>query len=101
MIEIIVKKDTITVLGHANASSYGQDIVCASVSSIIYTTVNGIFNIDKSAIEFIDEKELLKITIMNHSTVVDILIENMIVLLEQLELEYPKSIKIKKEIKKT
>jgi len=51
MIEIIVKKDTITVLGHANASSYGQDIVCASVSSIIYTTVNGIFNIDKSAIE--------------------------------------------------
>ncbi|MEG1506843.1 MAG: ribosomal-processing cysteine protease Prp [Bacilli bacterium] len=95
MILVDVKKNIITVSGHAKFADYGKDIVCASVSSIIYTTVNGIFNIDKSAIKFNDDK-LLKIEILNKSTVVDILIENMIVLLEDLSIKYPKNIKVKK-----
>ena len=99
MININVKKNEIIVKGHAGYDNYGKDIVCASVSSIIYTTVNGIFNIDKSAIEFIDENELLKITILKSDKITKILIENMIGLLEDLENQYPENIKIKKEIK--
>ena len=62
MIRIEVKKKEITVKGHAGFADAGKDIVCASVSSIIYTTVNGIFNIDKSAIKFEEDSKLLKIS---------------------------------------
>ena len=95
MIKIIIKKDLVKIEGHAKYDDYGKDIVCASVSSIIYTTVNGIFNIDKNAILFNDNK-CIEIEIKRHSKVVDILINNMISLLEELAVQYPKNIKIDK-----
>ncbi len=97
MITIDIKKKEITIKGHAAFADAGQDIVCASVSSIIYTTVNGIFNIDKSAIKFDDNGKLLKITIEHPSTVANILLDNMIGLLEDLENQYPENIKIIKK----
>ena len=47
MIKVKVEKDKakykkITITGHALYDDYGKDIVCASVSSIVITTVNGI-----------------------------------------------------------
>ena len=39
--------DLIKILGHAMYDEYGKDIVCSSVSSIVITTVNGIYEIDK------------------------------------------------------
>ncbi len=96
MIIVEVKKKEIRVNGHAGFKDAGKDIVCASVSSIIYTTVNGIFNIDKSAIKFVDDNKLLKITLVHPSTVVTILLDNMVGLLEELENQYPENIKIKK-----
>lgn len=95
MIKIKLAKDLIKVDGHAKYDVAGKDIVCASVSSIIYTTVNGIFNIDQDAIIFKDDKSL-EIKIKHHSQVIDILIKNMIELLEDLEKQYPKNIKIDK-----
>ena len=94
---ILVKKrlDIIEISGHAAYSDYGRDIVCASVSSIIYTTINGIMNIDSSAIDFIDEKKMT-IKIKKHTEVIDILIKNMMDLLLDLEKQYPKNIKIDK-----
>ena len=41
--------DLIRVHGHAMYDDFGKDIVCSSVSSIIITTVNGIYEIDKDA----------------------------------------------------
>ena len=43
MIKILKEMDKITIKGHANYSE-SNDIVCASVSSIMYTTVNAILN---------------------------------------------------------
>ncbi len=97
MITIDVKNNEISVKGHAGFDDIGKDIVCASVSSIIYTTVNGIFNIDKSAIKFVDNKKLLKITIVKRSTVVTILLDNMVGLLENLENQYPENLQIIKK----
>ena len=96
MIKIVFKNKIIKVTGHAGFKEHGKDIVCASVSSIIYTTVNGILNIDQKAILFKDTKEYLQIKIENESRVVKILINNMMNLLEDLELQYPKNIKIEK-----
>ena len=97
MIRIDVNKDLITVQGHAGAGLLGQDIVCASTSSIIYTTINGILNIDNKAIEYTDDNKLLKIKIIDKKNkVVNILIDNMIMLLEDLESQYPENLKVRK-----
>ena len=40
--------EKIKILGHADYEDYGKDIVCSSVSSIVTTTVNGIYEIDNS-----------------------------------------------------
>lgn len=98
MINVKVSDRLITVSGHAGFDDYGRDIVCASVSSIIATTVNGILNIDDSAIKYNDDGKLLKIEMMKDVEVVGILIDNMIALLEELEIKYPKNMKIVKEI---
>lgn len=94
MIKVNIKKDCITVSGHANFDKYGKDIVCASVSSIIYTTINGILNINKDAIKVIDNKEL-NIQIISNDLVTKSLINNMVMLLQDLEEQYPENLKIK------
>ena len=96
MIKVEIKKDLIQVTGHAGYADHGKDIVCASVSSILYTTINGILNIDKDAIKYTDKNDTLEIKIKNKSKVVNILINSMIDLLDDLESQYPENIKIVK-----
>ena len=45
MIKVKVEKDNISIIGHANYDEYGKDIVCASVSSVVMTSVEGIAKI--------------------------------------------------------
>jgi len=96
MIKVKVEKENekvkkILIKGHAQYDDYGKDIVCASVSSILTTTVNAILKIDADAISC-DEKGFL-IEILKENDVVNKLINNMIDLLKELEDEYPKNIK--------
>lgn len=98
MVKVFVKKENsnikeILFKGHALYSDYGKDIVCAAISSIVITTINGILSIDKGAISYI-EKPNLVIKINNNSFVCDKLIENMLNLLRELEHDYPKNIEI-------
>ena len=94
MIKILIKENIIEISGHANFDNYGKDIVCASVSSIVYTTINGILNINKDAIEVIDNKNIT-IKIISNDSITNKLIDNMISLLNELEKQYPNNIKIK------
>lgn len=94
MIKVKVNDDKIIITGHAGFDEYGKDIVCASVSSIIITTVNGIMKLNSKVIDFNQEQDKLEIKILKHSKESDILIENMLDLLEELELKYNKNIKI-------
>lgn len=94
MIKVKVKKDIIEISGHADFDNYGKDIVCASVSSIVYTTINGILNINDKAIEVNDNKELI-IKINSNDNITNTLINNMVMLLQDLEKQYPNNIKIK------
>lgn len=95
---ITVKKDNnkITFKGHANYSD-GLDIVCASVSSIMYTTVNAIMRFDKTTINYQDDGNIVSITILNNTKETETLITNMMSLLKELETNYPKNIKIEME----
>lgn len=95
MIKVEYNNKKITISGHAGFADYGKDIVCASVSSIIYTTVNGLLNIDNESIKFTDNKTIT-IEILKNDNVTNILINNMLDLLKELEEQYPKNIKISK-----
>lgn len=94
MIKISIKDDEIIISGHANYEDYGKDIVCASISTIAITTINAIIEFDKDSIEVEEKNGYLKINILKHTKEVDTLISNMNKLFNELELKYPKNIKI-------
>lgn len=101
MIKVSINKEhnivnNITIKGHANFDDYGKDIVCASVSSIVITSINAILRIDEESINYQEKEGLVIIDIKKHTKVIDILIDNMIDLLNQLENKYNKNIKINK-----
>ena len=95
MIKVDLSKDKlITVSGHSGYEEAGKDIVCASVSSIVITTINAIIEIDQDAIDYSDLDNKIIIRILKEDEVVNKLIKNMILLLEQLEKDYKDYIKI-------
>lgn len=95
MISIVIKKKEIAISGHANYDDLGKDIVCASVSSIVITTVNAILKFDNSSI-LVDENNGICIKVLKNIDFVNLLIENMIELLEDLCNQYSKNIKIRR-----
>ena len=97
MIKVLIKENSIRIKGHANYSEFGKDIVCASVSSVIYTTVNSIMNIDKSSIEYTDDGNIVTIVKENDNSIVDIILNTMIDILKDLENQYKENIKIESE----
>jgi uncharacterized protein YsxB (DUF464 family) len=96
MILVRVRDNQIKISGHANYSN-GNDIVCASVSSIMYTTVNAIMSFNKDAIIYEDDNSVVSIKIKSKDEITSKLIENMLNLFESLVNDYPKNIKIIEE----
>lgn len=94
MIKINVKKDTITIEGHALFDDYGKDIVCASVSSIAITSINAIVRLDSEALTVVQDEGFIEVKINKRNDVIDVLLENMISLFKELENQYKKNIKI-------
>lgn len=95
MIKVDLTKDKlITISGHSGYEERGKDIVCASVSSIVITTINAIIEIDNDAIDYSDLDNKIIIRIIKEDEIVNKLINNMILLLESLEKDYKDFIKI-------
>ena len=97
MIKVNKDGNVIKITGHAGYDNAGKDIVCASVSSIIYTTVNGLLNINEKSIEFLDNDEHLEIKVLLSDDIPNSLILNMMTILKDLEKSYPKNIKVNEE----
>ena len=97
MIKVVYNKDfkNLKITGHAGYADKGKDIVCASASSIILSSIN-------LAIEFNSEvkytDDLNKIEIINNINDENVqkVFSNMILSLEELERQYPDNIKISK-----
>ena len=96
-VNIYGKNDKIEIVGHAMFDDYGKDIVCAGVSSVVTTTINAILTFDKNYINYIKDNDKLTIEVNMHNEIVDNLINNMIDMLNNIEEDYPKNIKIRKE----
>ena len=102
MIKVNIKaKDgninSIKISGHAGYDVSGKDIVCAAVSSITITTVNALIKLDENAIDYVQNDDLTVI-VKKHDEVTSVLIQNMIDLLQELEKDYKKNIKIYREV---
>ncbi|MBQ2409258.1 MAG: ribosomal-processing cysteine protease Prp [Bacilli bacterium] len=90
--ENLVEK--ITIKGHAMYDDHGKDIVCASVSTMVITTVNAISRFKQNDITCNQDDGFVEIVINTHNSITDTLIDNLIDLLKELEKQYKKNIKI-------
>ena len=97
MIRVSNKDNVIIISGHADFDIKGKDIVCASVSSIVLTTVNILLNIDKNSILYTDDGKIITIKKISNDNVVNIILNTMIELLKDLEKQYKSNIKIESE----
>ena len=96
MIKVNINKDKIIITGHANYDLYGKDIVCASASSIVITSINACLKIDKEFLTYKELKDKLEIEIIGNNENCLLIIENMINMLEELALTYKKNIEIRR-----
>ena len=84
MIKVEIENNKIEIKGHANYDDYGKDIVCASVSSIVITSINLCLRFDKDSIKYKKETDKLTIEVLSSDEKVTLTIENMIMMLEEL-----------------
>ncbi|MBA2215241.1 ribosomal-processing cysteine protease Prp [Sellimonas intestinalis] len=52
MIEVSVRKDGITVSGHAGYAETGKDIVCAGVTALIQTLIKSVNDLTEDKIQY-------------------------------------------------
>ena len=92
MIKVVYSSNSLIVTGHANYDDYGKDIVCASVSSLITCTVNGIYSLNKNSILYKDDSNTIEIKILDDENALK-LFNNLILMLKDLAKDYPKILK--------
>ena len=86
--------ESIHCIGHAGYADYGKDIVCASVSSIVITSVNLIYKLNKDIIKVIEDKGLIEINVLKEDKTINMVLKNMIDMLKELSNDYKKNVKI-------
>ena len=97
-ISITRKNEVITninINGHAGYDDYGKDIVCASVSSMVITTINGLLRLDNNSLKYEEKDGYINIDVLKHNETIDVLILNLVSLLEELQNQYKDNIMIK------
>ena len=101
MIKVRINKEnniisSIKCNGHAMYDDYGKDIVCASFSTMIITTINAILEIDNEAISYTDTNNLEIINIKKDN-ITNSLLNNLVNMIYELKTNYDKNIDIKEE----
>ena len=97
MIKVVIKNNYIKMTGHANYADYGKDIVCASASSIVITSINALLKIDDKSVSVNEHSGYLKAELISNDDNCQKIFENMIDLLQELSNNYPKNIIIRNE----
>lgn len=85
---------SVSIKGHAFYDTYGKDIVCAAVSSIVTTTINDILALTEDKIKYDTQDGNVLITVVSDNEVVEKLLNIMLNMLKELASDYPKNIKI-------
>ena len=101
MIKVRIRKyneliESIKCNGHAGYADYGKDIVCASFSTMVITTINAILEFDENAISYTDTNNLDIINIKKDN-ITNGLLNNLVNMIYELKDNYDKNINIKEE----
>lgn len=93
MIKVKYTNNGILIEGHANQNEYGNDIVCASVSTSIILSINLIekFNL-LNTIKYDLKEGYFRIEVIKSNDIVNNILENLKYTLNDLYSQYPKYI---------
>jgi uncharacterized protein YsxB (DUF464 family) len=80
----------IDIKGHAGYAKYGQDIVCASVSTLVYFFISCIEHIDDSSIKHLQINDGDVKLMLNISEKIKPLLEVFQLQLKAVETQYPR-----------
>lgn len=86
--------EKITFMGHAEFADYGKDIVCASLSTMLITTVNACISFDKESVKYENNDKFI-LTNIKKDDITNKLLNNLYNLMKELESEYQDNIEIK------
>lgn len=90
------------VSGHSGYQEKGSDIVCSSITTAVFSTINLLDKMYPEYYQLIqdEEKGFIKCTIdyefiaSEKTTFLAVIIQNLIDVLSNIELEYPKNLKV-------
>ena len=85
-----------TVDGHSGFAESGRDIVCASVSSAVWLTINGIEKQNLAKLIYEEREGFVDCTISeNRSEGADVLLNSLVMFIAELSKEYGQYLKFK------
>ena len=102
MIKVKIKRSNnkvyeLMIKGHANYDDMGKDIVCSAVSTMAITTINNIMALD-SSIDYEEDSGYINIRVLKDTEINEKLLNNLVMMLEELQSQYPKNIEIRNEV---
>lgn len=84
------------ISGHANYAEYGKDIVCSSVTTAVFTTLGLLEKLlKKDEYSYTEKEGLIKFQTNNSTDLIRTIFQNFQEVLENIERQYPKNLKIK------
>lgn len=92
-----IKSLCIEIQGHANYAEYGNDIVCASVSTAAIMTANLIekLKLGYNIIDLVCESGYFRLVVNGNDYTTCMIFENLEYTLDDIQKQYPKYIKYK------
>ncbi|MDO4197723.1 MAG: ribosomal-processing cysteine protease Prp [Erysipelotrichaceae bacterium] len=101
MVKVVYEADenhylTLEVSGHAEAGEYGNDLICASVSSIVFGLMNALDALEKE-IDIEVYENLISIDIHEVSDITDNYMELVMIQLKTIEESYGDFIKVERK----
>ena len=94
MIAVSVRKDGITVNGHANYAETGKDIVCAGVTALTQTLIRALEGLTKDEIEYEISPGRADIHCGNLSKEGELLVDSFFIGVCQIADEFPDHVRI-------
>ncbi len=91
-----VKK--ISVSGHALSGNYGEDLICAGVSAIMFGALNSFEELTNEAVNLTVFDNEIVIEVINLNPEVELLIKSLMIQLKTIQNSYPENINISQEV---
>lgn len=99
MIQVNLKKSNkniveLKISGHAESAPYGQDLVCAGVSSVAVGLINSLDELVKDCCDIVYQDNLIIINVLKDNNRVQDILTVGLIQLKTISQQYPKYIEI-------